>query len=227
MIYRNVLQRTYWIKCGSKFGTGFLVDLDSKRYLVTAKHVVEQYSLEKPIYWAKDNAWEKLQTETTWFESDTIDLAVFSPQVPTRPTESGWDIDLNSANLQLGQDVFFCGFPYTLHTDSLRINDGFPIGLVKKACFSGYDSKEDIYFLDGIANKGFSGAPVIAKAPGDKREKIIAVIEGFHGGKNQVIKDGKETEWDVEYNSGIIRSLNIKLIVDKIRENPNGYKLEF
>jgi Trypsin-like peptidase domain len=227
MIYRNVLQRTYWIKCGSKFGTGFLVDLDSKRYLVTAKHVVEQYSSEKPIYWAKDNAWEELRTETTWFESDAVDLAIFSPQMSTRPTESGLDIDLDSDNLQIGQDVFFCGFPYTFFTDSLAINDGFPIGFVKKACYSGVNSKEQIYFLDGIANNGFSGAPVVAKVAGNGREKIVAVIVGFHRGKNQVIKDGEETELDVEYNSGIIRSFNIKLIVDKIRENPNGYKLEF
>jgi hypothetical protein len=227
MITRNIFTRTYWIKCGSNHGTGFLVDLDSKRYLVTAKHVVEEYSLEKPIYYSRNYKWIILPTNLTWFGSESVDLAIFSPKIPTRPNVSGWDIALNSANVQIGQDVFFCGFPYSMYTDTLGSNDGFPIGLVKKACMSGVDSRDDIYFLDGIVNQGFSGAPVVAKVQGEEQEKIIAVIQGYYGKKSQVIQDGKETELEVEYNSGIIRSFNIKIIMDQIKLNPNGFELEW
>ncbi len=225
MITNRVFTRTYWIKCGSSSGTGFLVDIDSKRYLVTVKHVVSEYSETNPICYAKNNTWHILPTIRTWIGDDSADLAIFSPQTPTRPNAPGWNIELNSASVQIGQDVFFTGFPYGMFTDNLGANDGFPIALVKKACFSGVDSRQNVYYLDGVVNKGFSGAPVIAKVSGEENEKIIGVIEGYYGKVNPVTENGQETGLEVEYNPGIIKSLNIKLVTDAISNNPNGFQL--
>jgi S1-C subfamily serine protease len=224
MITNRVIVRTYWIKCGSHSGTGFLADLNSKRYFITAKHVVNDFSVENPVLYSKNYGWHKLPLEPIW-DSEDFDLAIFAPKIPTRPNKAGWDIELNPAGIQIGQDVFFIGYPYSMFTDTLGLNDGFPIGLVKKACFSGADQNNNIYFLDGLVNPGFSGCPVIAKARGSDQEKVIGIVLGFHGKKTSVIANGNETEMEVEYNSGIIRAVNIKIIVDQINTNPNGYPL--
>ena len=43
MITTNILFRTFHIKYEQGTGTCFMIDIDSKQYLVTAKHVVDGF----------------------------------------------------------------------------------------------------------------------------------------------------------------------------------------
>jgi len=100
-----------------------------------------------------------------------IHLAVMKLN-PYQALTAFFENENTTADMVIGQDVFFLGFPYNY--DSLLQQSPFgntPIPFVKKACMSAIiKSGEDILLLlDGHNNPGFSGGPVCFSASTKKQ----------------------------------------------------------
>jgi len=98
-------------------------------------------------------------------ENKKDDLAVFSAEGGLASGEEFGFKLADSENTEIGEDVYFIGFPYAAQL----INDGFGITLVvNKGIVSNIkrdgtdpDKKRNWFIIDAISNPGNSGCPVI------------------------------------------------------------------
>ncbi|RTM15167.1 MAG: serine protease [Bradyrhizobiaceae bacterium] len=193
----NVLKRSVRIGINGGSATAFTTEVDSRHYLITAKHVVAT---------AKENATVKLwldgakiaDAEVTVLRcADPIDIAVLVPKKVLTVTHA---LPANSGGMQLGQDVYFVGFPYgdpSFNTITPALEN---IGFVRKAIWSSQqilDGAVTMYF-DGRNNEGFSGAPVVFLENGKPRDfKVAGVISGFRSDLSEVLNFVEVQEKDV------------------------------
>ncbi len=124
----------------------------------------------------------------------------------------------------MGQEVFFLGFPYNLFADIGATNRDFPLPFVKRATLSSMsnDPNEDILFLDGHNNLGFSGGPVVFKAPGAQDFRVAGVVSGYRFEEEPIYSGDTPTQLAFRYNTGIIISYSIRHAVELIKANPIG-----
>ena len=112
------------------------------------------------------------------------DLAVFE-FVEKPPVINELELG-DSETIEVGQDVYFIGFPYA----SQLINDGFGItlvtnkGIVSNIKRDGVDEKHprNWFIIDAISNPGNSGCPVIDV----ETSKVIGVMSISFRTKSQV-----------------------------------------
>lgn len=211
-------ERTFNIRKDSSTGTCFLIQEKQKNYWITAKHVLGKVSSKQKVSFhiLQDTSW-LLATGTVLLHTNPlIDIAVVIPD----DTSTINAISLNQAQMILGDEGFFLGFPFGMKTrDNGKINKGFPFALIKKCVFSGNYTEQGIQmmFFDGNNNPGFSGGPVFYKNrldANDRRLYLVAVISAYVNQKNQMITP--IGTFDYNENSGIIlafRSSHIKEIL--------------
>lgn len=115
------------------------------------------------------------------------DLAVFEFEKKPENSES---LTLgDSENIEIGQDLYFIGFPYAAQL----INDGFGItlvvnrGMVSNIKRDGADPehKRNWFIIDAISNPGNSGCPVINA----ETNEVIGVMSISFGTASQVVKE--------------------------------------
>ena len=178
MITTNVLQRTFHVKYGNATGTCFTVDVNSRQYLVTARHVVDGIQQQDTIDLYHEQTWEPLRTTVAWISQTEEDIAILVPEVQLSPA---YPLEPNAGGLLIGQDVYFCGYPYRLRTEAGSLNRGFPIPLVKKGIVSSLVIEKNchIIIIDGHNNPGFSGGPVVFARPGSLDYKVAGVISAY------------------------------------------------
>jgi len=136
MITSNVYTRTFFIRFGTSTGTAFTIDLEKKQYLVTARHVCAGIRDGDSIAIFHDERWKDAPAKIVGLGAENrvdTDVAVLALKKQISPSFS---MPATSADLVWGQDVYFLGFPYGLHT-SVEANNGYPLPLVKKALISG------------------------------------------------------------------------------------------
>ena len=217
VITANFIHRTFRIKCGGIVGTGFTVDVDGKQYLVTAKHVVQGFEPAGLDVFG-NGAWSNVPASLVAHGRAEIDVSVIAPTVAMTP--AGLPIDVSSAGVVYGQDVYFLGFPYGVLSQVILGNDGYPLPLVKKAILSSFAG--DIYLLDGHNNPGFSGGPVVFGAVGAMPNRVAAIVSGYRFSPEHVFLDNTETALTYRHNTGIIISYKIETALEMIRGNPIG-----
>lgn len=224
MVPSNALQRTFRIQHGSGCGTSFTVDQGTKQYLVTARHVVAGIKKIDQIEIFFENKWHSLDCEVVGEAAGNIDITVLSVPLQLSPTYS---LQATTDGVYFGQDVYFLGFPYNLFADIGAANRNFPLPFIKRATLSSMiDPKgEDILFLDGHNNPGFSGGPVIYSPPGTRDFRVAGVISGYRYENEPIFEGDTPTPLAYRYNTGIIIAYNIRHAVDLIRANPIGYQL--
>jgi S1-C subfamily serine protease len=209
----NVLKRSIRIGVNGGSATAFTIEVDSRHYLITAKHVVAT---------AKENATVKLWLDgaqiadadvTVLRCADPIDIAVLVPKKILTVTQA---LPADSGGMQLGQDVYFVGFPYgdpNFNTITPALEN---IGFVRKAIWSSQqivDGAITMYF-DGRNNEGFSGSPIVFLEDGKPRNfKVAGVISGFRSDLSQVLNFVRIQEKDVTDED---RALN------RVRRGPDG-----
>lgn len=212
MITTNVLQRTFQISYGKDMGTGFTIDIDDKQYLVTARHVVSGIQQEDTIRIFHDHTWKNLKVETAWISQSKEDIAILIPEVQLSPNHP---LEPSSGGLILGQDVYFCGYPYGLKMEvGYEFNRGFPLPLVKRGTVS--SMAPGPLLIDGINNPGFSGGPVVFSEPGSKEFKVAGVISGYRVDYDPVLLKGKDIGLEYGYNTGLIVAYELKNGTDYI-----------
>lgn len=218
MLTNNVLQRTFRIAYCGNTGTCFAIDVDGRQYIVTARHVVDGIHPKDSISIYHDGIWKTLRTEVAWLSQSEQDIAILSPEIQISPTHL---LEPTSAGMVLGQDVYFCGYPYGLKVEvGPDLNRGFPIPLVKKGVLSGMFPGHIL--IDGINNPGFSGGPVVFATPRSNDFKVAGVISGYKVEYDAVLLNGEDIGLKYGYNTGLVLAYDLRLGVEYITQNPTG-----
>ena len=221
MLPTNVLQRTFQIKFGENRGTCFTIDVDGRQYIVTAKHVVDGIQHKDSIGIYHEGIWKILKAEIAWLSQTEQDIAILSPEVQVSPLHP---LEPTSAGLVLGQDVYFCGYPYGLKIEvPSDKNRGFPLPLVKKGALAGMFS--DYVLIDAINNPGFSGGPVVFAARLSNDFKVAGVISGYRIEYDAVLLNGEDIGLRYGYNTGLVLAYDLKRGIEYITQNPTGVKV--
>lgn len=223
MITSNFIHRIFRIKCDGIVGTGFTVDVDGKQYLVTARHVVQNFGSAADLEVFGNGAWMSVPAVLVAHGCSEIDVSVIAPKEKMSP--ANLHIDASSNGAVYGQDVYFLGFPYGVLSQVVFGETGYPLPLVKKAIISSFAG--DILLLDGHNNPGFSGGPVIFGAVGGMPNSVAAIVSGYRSTYEPVFKDNtetnlKQTDLKYQYNTGIIISYKVETALKMIRGNPIG-----
>jgi hypothetical protein len=149
-------------------GTGFLVQVEQLLYLVTAKHMVEGFGPNDPMFVFVNDKNGKLanisdqvirtQLNVEWFKSSSADLAILP-----FGTRSDFDVTLipeaaflTSDNVLELQDVFFMSYQSGIQDES-RITPIARRGMVS------IRNEDGTFYLDAFAFPGNSGSPVFIK----------------------------------------------------------------
>ena len=216
----NILQRTFRIRYNGNTGTCFTIDVQGRRYLVTAKHVVDSIRDDAVVDISHNKGWLALRVRLVGHGAGDIDVTALAPQElfggshPLRVTTKG---------LVLAEDIYFLGFPYGLGMElKTDFNAGFPLPLVKKAVVSALGLEDGPMLLDGNNNAGFSGGPVARR--GTKEEQtVIGVVSGYRYDRHKVRdENGNETPHTYDTNTGIIIAHDIRHALAIIATNPIG-----
>lgn len=225
MIPQSALQRTFFIKYGSATGTCFTLDVDTRQYLITARHVVEGIADTDSIELFHNNAWRLIDCELAGIGRDDADVAVLS--LPEQ-LSSDHHLPADDKNYFLGQDAYFLGFPYGLRAEIGAPNKDYPIPFAKKCIISSFSTDSNgvkHIYLDGHNNPGFSGGPVIYSSPNQHDFRVAAVISGFRFENEPIYIGAKQTALAYRYNTGIIVSYGIRHVVEIISAKPIGYQI--
>ena len=221
LITSNVIHRVFRIRYGQQAATAFSIDVDGRQYLVTAKHVLAQLLGKDQIeIFAKGN-WSKLLVELVGHATEA-DISVLAAD--RRLTPSGLALEPTSEGLVYSQEVFFLGFPYDILSAYIFEGEGYPPPLVKKAIVSSFVDR-NVFLLDGHNNPGFSGGPVVFRAPGQTDLKVAGIVSGYKAVNEPVFAGDQKTQLAYQYNTGIIVVYFIHHANALIRKNPIGFKL--
>lgn len=226
MITSNVLQRTFFIRVGEATGTAFTLDVDKRQYLVTARHVCPTRAGKTSIDIYHDGAWKAVEVTVVGLgEANKIesDVAVLAPE---HQLSLSHPLEPSTRDLVWGQDVFFVGFPFGLHTIS-PVNNGYPIPIIKGAVMSGVikgEGGKEVFLLDGHNNPGFSGGPVVFTKLGapNAEFRVMGVVSGYRTQQVDVTLSGKATGLVSATNTGIVLCPSIARTKDLIRANAIG-----
>jgi hypothetical protein len=195
----NVLKRVVRIVVGGgTSGTAFTIEVDDRHYLITAKHVVANIKeLHSTIQVCGDGGKCEDTPVTVLRCPDPIDIAVL---VPRKSLTVTYSLPADSGGMQLGQDVYFVGFPYAdpaLNTITPALEN---IGFVRKAVWSAQQivDKAITMYFDGRNNAGFSGSPIVFLENGKPAEfKVAGVVSGYRTDYEEVLNPVPITEKQV------------------------------
>lgn len=223
MMARNVvidnsfLQSTFQITYGGSTGTCFqYIYVHGKIgnvFLVTVRHLFKGVSEAAPIEVSikTETGDKKLQGNIYFHKDASIDIAV----VMLSETLCDW-YEFGEEKYTIGQDVFFCGFPYGFSMESVGINNGYPLPLVKKALISGYNGKHKRFILDGHNNPGFSGSPLGYFNLDTRTAHIVGVVYGYQPQANAINVGAMSIPY--QENSGIFYAHSFECVLETIRE---------
>jgi S1-C subfamily serine protease len=229
LVHGDVYFRTFRIrpKGAESFGTGFLMQVDGREYLVTAAHVVAGF--KKTLQLWRLGGWSDADAKLVGSAAPKIDITVLVLEGIGSAPPALYDF---SGDTYLSEQLFFVGFPYGLSTN-LKLNVGYPIPFIKTGILSGWLTDEGGQasvgmYLDAINNPGFSGGPVVL--PG-LPVRIVGVVSGYQGapsevlgpaGKHLVDPTGKPLGLYTQENTGLLAAYSIRFALDLIHKNPIG-----
>jgi S1-C subfamily serine protease len=227
MIPANVTSRVFHIHFNGATGTAFVLDVDNRQYLVTAKHVMGDLPAGKHKFdMMYNNIWNSVEADLVGHAAHGADISVFAlPRfMSTMP------LPAITTGMFLAQDVYFLGFPFGDYMDPGAMNNHWPIAIVKRGIISSFNSggKPSIVMVDGINNPGFSGGPVITRKLGtaEVEYEIVSVVSGYKNAPINVVHHGVPVpDLLTLTNSGLVISYHIMHAVDVARSNPIGYPL--
>ena len=233
MITANAIQRTFHIRQGDSTGTAFAIDRDNKQYLITARHVVEDFTSGRCIDLFHQRRWKNVSADVVGIGSDEIDLAVLACSVRLAPTHR---LVASSRGLIYGQTVHFLGFPLGLDSGMDSINRDLPVPFVKAGIVSAIITGDaSRFYIDAHGNKGFSGGPVVFVPSGrpETELKVAAVVANApellkaaigKSGSPLVDDDGDPFAFFPE-NQGFVVAFDIRHATELIDSNPVGFQL--
>ena len=238
IITSNVIHRTFLIRWNDSIGTSFVLDHESKQYLVTASHVVPGIESDNTINVFHDGRWKGLRVNVVGIGEDDVDVAVLACSVQLSPWFPLPASEEANHTLRLGQSVALVGYPFAWDGGGEEINRKVPIPLVKAGIISamGFEGNTSLMVLDAHGNPGFSGGPVLF-VPLGKREvdlHVAGVVSSYPtpeqlpivNSDGEVLTDpnGRPIGY-VEENPGFVILVAIECVLDLINKNPIGFQL--
>ena len=218
----NILQRTFRMRHGDNTGTCFTVDVHNRRYLVTARHLVETIRTSGIVDIQHSEKWTPVAVDLVGHGEGSIDLSILAPQSLFGAAHS---LVVTTAQLQLAEEVYFLGFPYGLSFDIGELNAGFPLPLVKRATVSAMYTKSGWMFLDGHNNPGFSGGPVVRRWNG-REQVVVGVVSGYRHETSRVVDgEGNPGPYSYVMNTGIVVVYDSLKLNELIAANPIGIEV--
>jgi hypothetical protein len=215
----EILARTHMIKVGDEAGTAFSIDYNGKLYFITARHVIGNLPThDAKIQIMQTGEWKDYHIARVLFpESNDVDIAVLQTD---EKIEKPYGVALLSGGEgegpSFGQQVWFIGYPWGLHT---HLSNG-EIPFIKRGTMSAVDStnpKAIVVYIDGFNNPGFSGGPVIYWDFKARAYRIIAVVKGYREDNASVLVNGKLVPTPILVNSGILVGYSAEHIVQAIK----------
>jgi S1-C subfamily serine protease len=232
----GILSRVYPIKIGTEFGSCFVIDIDDKQYIITAKHLLPKVKSGDSIEVYIAGEWRTLFVKPILPKNEKTDVIALAADKLVAPKMA---INIGLGGIFVGQDVFFLGYPFGLASQSDDPSSVF-IPFIKKGILSAIDSRSSsghVLYVDGHNNPGFSGGPVIFANYKEKETLYVAgVISGYRHQETKVIEvvekppvtsfeEKKNIIRFVLENTGIVIAYSIDVIVKEIRANPIGVPL--
>ena len=212
------LQRTFRIRNQNSVGTCFTVDLDCRRYLVTARHVASGIESRRAVEVWHDGTWKNLSVEFVGHGPEGVDITVLAPQ---QLFGGGYPIDIHGG-FRLGEEVIFLGFPFGQGSEVGAMNSDFPVPWVKHGIVSAFSADSSTIYIDGHNNPGFSGGPVVQD--GGSEVRVLGVISGYRHDRRKVLDDsGHEGPYTYDLNAGIVLAHNADRITQIVASNPVGF----
>ena len=222
------------MRIGTVEGSCFVIDVDRRQYIITARHVASGIEKQVDIKLFINQQWLPLRARPIWPASERTDIVALAPDHTIAPK---MDISIGEDNIFIGQDVYFLGFPFGLATEFEKPSTTH-FQFIKKAILSAVDTRAGsggVLYLDGVNNPGFSGGPVIfGNYDHGNRLQIGGVISGYRNNPLEVrsrevlapnVKSGggpkKRVVSYVLENTGIIVAYGMSEIVEAIRVKPN------
>ena len=217
----QILQRTFRIRCGSQTGTCFTVDVEERRYLLTARHIADSIDRSAEVEIAHEGKWKTLSVQLVGHGDGAVDVSVLAPQY----LFGGRGPLTLVPPMTLAQDVYFLGFPFGMSTEIGDLNLNFPLPFVKKAILSAFGEDEGLVLLDGHNNPGFSGGPVVAGGSDVDSSDVgvIGVISGYRFDRQAVLDSSKNHgPYTYNMNTGIIHVWSGRQVNKIIQNKPIG-----
>jgi len=219
----NILQRTFHIRSDSGTGTCFTLDLDGRRYLVSARHVVGGIADNGVVEINHDGRWLPLDVQLVGHAEGNADISVLAPQVLFGAAHP---IVASTAHLTLAEDVYFLGFPFGMSFDMGDLNAHFPLPLVKKGIVSALHHEEGLILLDAHNNPGFSGGPVVRRYTA-MEQIVIGVVTAYRNQRETVLnREGRPGPYTYDVNTGIVYVSDARHIQNLISRNPIGINVD-
>ena len=222
MITVNTFMRTFQLQVGNSTGTIFVMEKDDRQYWVTAKHVLDGWDGESPMAIRKLGGWLQVGFKLVGHHP-VADVAVLVADgyVENHPAEA------SMTGLRIAQDLYFMGFPFGWAAEmDANLNRDFPMPFIKKAIVSAVcppsPGVQDVLFLDGHNNPGFSGGPVVFVDANTGAQKICGVVSGYRIQPENVFVGEERVEAYVQANSGLMICEQIMRVDEVIAKNPIG-----
>lgn len=225
MITTNVIQRTFHIRVSDFIGTCFTIDVAEKQYIITARHVVSEISGTQKISIFHGDQWKDIDVTLVGHCDGEIDISVLATNVLLSPN---YPLPATMEGIVYGQDVYFLGFPYGMTGAIGEMNHDFPLPFVKQAilsCLYTTPAGNQLLFLDGHNNPGFSGGPVVFKEQNKPDFKVAGVISGYRYNEEPIYQGAQQLPLAYRYNTGIIITYGIRHAIELIDSNPVGLTL--
>jgi hypothetical protein len=232
----GMLSRVFPIRVGVDGGTCFVIDVNERQYLVTARHIVPTIEAADNVEIFHKNAWHPIVVHAIFPENKNIDAVALaaSTEAMADLKLSKLDIPLGSKDVIIGQKVFFLGYPFGLASRSKNRNDLIPF--VKAGILSAIDYRSQdvpVVYIDGHNNHGFSGGPVIfSNLVNNRQLQILAVISAYKNQQTNVmdvtVPDDPTSESKtnkLQYvleNSGIAIAYQLNEVVEAIKKHGAG-----
>ena len=203
----NILQRTFQFRYKGEEATCFSIDVDNRRYLVTARHLVDGIEKDSALEVYFNGRWTSVPIKLVGHGEGDLDVSVLAPQLLFGASHP---LVTTTAKLVLAEDVYFLGYPYGWRVYMSTLNDKFPLPLVKKATVSALGLGDSPILLDGHNNPGFSGGPV-ARRGTSTEQIVIGVVSGYHAERPRVVdQDGNRGPYTYIMNTGIVVVYDIR-----------------
>ena len=205
----DIVASTFKIRVGDGVGTSFLLEQNSRRYLITAKHIGVSVVDHVDIEW--ENGWTTVPVQVVGHSEDDTTVLRLEHDL-ARMLLPEWTPPSVLKDLRLGEDVRFYGFPLGMSTS--RGPSTVPVPLVKSGIISGFYGTENLsenssFWVDGHNNPGFSGGPVVSMR--NNEYAIAGVISGYYHSEGNVLSldERRSVIGTVQMNTGIIKAENI------------------
>ena len=234
MITSNVIHRTFNIRCSKATGTAFAIDRDNRQYLITARHVIKDFTSGSAIELFHDRRWKTLSAEVVGIAADTIDVAVLACPIRLAPAHL---LVASNEGLTYGQQVYFLGFPFGWNSGMENLNRELPVPFVKAGVVSAMITGDASYiYIDAHGNRGFSGGPVVFVPSGrpSNEFRLAGVVANapqpwiepvVDKSRRPLVGDDGEPIAYFPENQGLVVAFDIRHATNLIDANPVGLQL--